>query len=52
MNVKRFGLRVAGIGVLVSIGLLTVEQGYTEEKQRATKCTRLIPLSQVGQYVV
>jgi hypothetical protein len=39
MNVKRFGLWVAGIGVLVSIGLLTVEQGYTEEKQRATKCT-------------
>jgi hypothetical protein len=39
MNMKRIGLWVAGIGVLLSIGLLTVEQGYTEEKEHATKCT-------------
>jgi hypothetical protein len=39
MNIKRIGLRAAGIGVLISVGLLTVEQGYTEEKEHATKCT-------------
>ena len=36
---KRVGLWAVGIGVLVSVGLLTVEQGYADENDRATKCT-------------
>jgi hypothetical protein len=36
---KRVGLWAVGVGVLVSVGLLTVEQGYTEEKEHATTCT-------------
>jgi hypothetical protein len=39
MNMKRIGQWAAGIGVLISLGLLVVEQGYTEEKEHATKCT-------------
>jgi hypothetical protein len=39
MNTKRIGLWATGIGVLISVGLLTVEQGYTEEKEHATTCT-------------
>jgi hypothetical protein len=39
MNMKRIGLRAMGILLLISVGLLTVEQGYTEEKEHATKCT-------------
>ena len=39
MNRKRIGLWTTGIGVLMSVGLLTVEQGYTEEKEHATTCT-------------
>jgi hypothetical protein len=39
MNMKRIGLWAAGIGVLISVGLLTVEQGFTEEREHATTCT-------------
>jgi hypothetical protein len=39
MNAKRIGLWATGIGVLVTVGLLAVEQGYAEEKEHATKCT-------------
>ena len=39
MNMKRVGLLSMGIGVLVSVGILTVEQGLTEEKEHATRCT-------------
>jgi hypothetical protein len=39
MNMKRIGQWAAGIGVLISVGLLVVEQGYTEETEHATKCT-------------
>jgi hypothetical protein len=39
MNMKRTGLWATGIGVFLSVGLLTVEQGYTEEKEHATTCT-------------
>jgi hypothetical protein len=39
MNMKRIGLLATGIGVLISVGLLTVEQGYTEEKEHATTCS-------------
>jgi hypothetical protein len=36
MNMKRLSLWAMGIGVLISLGLLTVEQGYADD---ATKCT-------------
>jgi hypothetical protein len=36
MNMKRTGLWAMGLGVLVGVGLLTVEQGYADD---ATKCT-------------
>jgi acetyl esterase/lipase len=39
MNMKRIGLWATGIGVLISIGLLIVEQGYTQEKEHATTYT-------------
>jgi cbb3-type cytochrome oxidase cytochrome c subunit len=39
MNMKRIGLWATGIGVLISVGLLTLEQGYTEEKERSTTYT-------------
>ena len=39
MNMKRIGLWATGIGVLISVGLSTVEQGYTEEKEHATTCS-------------
>jgi hypothetical protein len=39
MNMKRLGLWATGIGVLISVGLLTVEQGYTKEKEHATTCS-------------
>jgi hypothetical protein len=39
MNMKRIGLRVTWMGVLISVGLLTVEQGYTEEREHATTCS-------------
>ena len=39
MNMKRIGLWAVGVGVLISLGLLAVEQGYADENNRATKCT-------------
>ena len=39
MNMKRIGLRATGIGVLISVGLLTVEHGYADENDRATQCS-------------
>ena len=39
MNMKRIGLWATRIGVLISVGLFTVEQGYTEEKEHATTCS-------------
>ena len=38
-NMKRVGLWAAGIGVLVSVGLLTVASGFADENDGATKCT-------------
>ena len=37
MNTKRIGLWAIGTGLLISVGLLTVERGYAEEKEHATK---------------
>lgn len=39
MNMKRVGLFAVGIGVLISVGLFTVEKGLTEEKEHASTCT-------------
>jgi hypothetical protein len=39
MKMKRIGLWATGIGVLISVGLFTVEHGYTEEKEHAKTCT-------------
>jgi len=41
MNMKRIGLWAVGVGVLISLGLLTVESGYADEKEQehATTCT-------------
>jgi hypothetical protein len=36
---KRVGLWAIGIGVLASVGLLTVGQGFADENDGATKCT-------------
>ena len=36
---KRVGLWTLGVGVLVSVGLLTVQQGFAIEKDGAPKCT-------------
>jgi hypothetical protein len=37
---KRVGLGAAiGIGLFITVGLLTVEPGYTEEKDHAATCT-------------
>jgi hypothetical protein len=36
---RRMGLSAIGIGVLVSMGLLTAGQGYADENDHATKCT-------------
>jgi hypothetical protein len=36
---RRTGLCAIGMGVLVSMGLLTTGQGYADENDRATKCT-------------
>jgi hypothetical protein len=38
-NMKRVGQWAVVIGVLTSVGLLTVERGFTEEREHATKCT-------------
>jgi hypothetical protein len=45
---RRLGLRLIGMGMLASVGLLTVEQGFADEIDRATKCT-LARLT--GQYL-
>jgi hypothetical protein len=37
---KRAGLWAVGIGVLASVGLLSVAQGYAGENDGATKCTK------------
>jgi len=39
MNTKRIGLWAIGTGLLISVGHLTVERGYAEEKEHATNCT-------------
>jgi hypothetical protein len=39
MKMARIGQWATGIGVLISIGLFTVEQGYAEEKEHATTCS-------------
>jgi hypothetical protein len=36
---KRGGLRAIGIGVFLSVGPLTVEQGYAGDNDGAPKCT-------------
>ncbi len=36
---KRVGLWAVGIGVLASVGLLTVASGFADENDGATKCT-------------
>ncbi len=47
---KRVGLWAAiGIGLFITVGLLTVEPGYTEEKDQAPTCT-LATLE--GRYLV
>src|SRR5229473_507537 len=38
-DMKRVGLRVIGIGVLINVGPLAVERGYAGENGGATKCT-------------
>ena len=39
MNMKRIGLWAIGMGVVISVGILTVELGYAEEEEHATTCT-------------
>jgi hypothetical protein len=39
MKMTRVGLWATGIGVLISVGLSSVEKAYTEEKEHATKCS-------------
>jgi hypothetical protein len=39
MKMTRVGLWVIGTGVLISVGLLTVEHGYADENDRATQCS-------------
>jgi hypothetical protein len=46
---KHVGLRAIGLGLLTSIGLLTLESGYADENDHPTKCT-LETLN--GQYLV
>jgi hypothetical protein len=36
---KRVGLWALGIGVLISVGLLTVAHGFADENDGATRCT-------------
>jgi hypothetical protein len=45
---KRVGLWAIGIGALISLGFITVEQGYADENDHPTKCT-LATLK--GQYL-
>jgi len=39
MKLKRIGLWAAAIAVVTSTGLVTLERGYSDENDRATKCT-------------
>ena len=36
---KRVGLWAIGIGLVITVGLLTVEQGYAKEKDDGPTCT-------------
>jgi hypothetical protein len=45
---KRVDLWMIGIGLSLSVGLLTVAPGYAEEKDQATECT---PATLTGLYV-
>jgi hypothetical protein len=36
---KRVGFWAIGLGLVVTVGLLTMEQGYTDEKDHARECT-------------
>ena len=36
---KRASLWMIGIGIFITVGLITVEQGYTEERDHASTCT-------------
>ena len=36
---KRVGLWAVGIGLFITMGLLTIEQGYAEDKDHAPTCT-------------
>ena len=45
---KRVDLWMIGIGLSLSVGLLTVAPGYAEEKDHATECT---PATLTGLYV-
>jgi hypothetical protein len=38
-HMRRVGLWAIGIGVFLSLGPLTVERGYAEKNEDATKCT-------------
>jgi hypothetical protein len=39
-NMRRVGLWAAiGIGIFITVGLITVKQGYAEEKEHAPTCT-------------
>ena len=38
-NMKRVSLWMIGIGLFITVGLITVEQGYAEEKDHAPTCT-------------
>src|SRR2546426_11253906 len=38
-NMKRVSLWMMGIGLCLTAGLLTVEQGYAGEKEHTTECT-------------
>src|SRR6266498_3162213 len=38
-NMKRVSLGMIGIGLVVTVGLLTVKHGYAEEKDHAPTCT-------------
>src|SRR5712691_8851483 len=39
-NMKRVGLWMIGIGLFITVGLITVKQGYAEEEEHAPTCTK------------
>jgi hypothetical protein len=39
MKINRIGLWATGIGVLISVGLFTIAQGYAQEQEHATTCS-------------